>query len=105
ALTGSAGPPKLGLRMAADDAGDVVVVWANDEPTGPTTAQGVFRSRDGSWRGLEEIGPMKDGATAELEVAIDDVGRAVALWAAPNGVSAAVRASSGTWNRSDVSAS
>ena len=105
ALTGSAGPPKLGLRMAADDAGDIVVVWASGEPAGPTTAQGVFRSRDGSWRGLEEIGPMKDGAAAELEVAIDAAGRAVALWVAPTGISAAARAFTGTWDRSDVSAS
>ena len=91
--------------MAADDAGDIVVVWASGELAGPTTAQGVFRSRDGSWRGLEEIGPMKDGATAELEVAIDAAGRAVALWVAPTGISAAARASGGTWDRSDVSAS
>ncbi len=105
ALTGSAGPPKLGVRMAADDAGDIVVVWASGEPAGPTTAQGVFRSRDGSWRGLEEIGPMKDGAAAELEVAIDAAGRAVALSVAPTGISAAARGSSGTWDRSAVSAS
>ena len=103
ALTGSAGPPKLGLRMAANGAGDIVVVWASGRPTGPTAAQGVFRSRDGSWRGPEEIGLMKDGAAAELEVAIDDVGLAVALWVAPTGITAAARASSGTWDRSDVS--
>ena len=55
--------------MAADEAGDAVIVWATD-----TVVQAAYRPAGGTW----SVAPV--GAGAAPQAALDAAGNVVALW-------------------------
>ena len=90
-----------GLHVAANSAGDAVVVWVG-EAGGTGDVRAAFRARAGTWGQTVSLGAARASSPPEPRVAITSAGDVVAAWLAPEGVTAATRSSTGAWRTSLV---
>ena len=88
-------------RIAVNDRGDAVAVWASVGLTG-WTVQGAYRPAGGTWQAAAPPQTAQAG-TAATDVVIDADGRAVVVWAATSGTGWRVQSSSrspdGSWTK------
>ncbi len=88
-------------RIAVDERGDAMAVWASVSASG-WTIQSAFRPAGGSWQPTVAVEPPEAG-TAAPDVVLDRFGHAVVVWASTAGsgwrVNAAYRGSNGAWSK------
>jgi hypothetical protein len=97
------GRPGIGDRphVAIDDAGDALVAWVHDIGR-DRVLQATFRSRSGtSWPEPNDVSEPSLGVQ-DFQIALDDRGNAIALWAERTDAGVALRiatrsAASGAW--------
>jgi hypothetical protein len=88
-------------RIAVDERGDAMAVWASVSASG-WTIQSAFRPAGGSWQPTVAVESPELG-TAAPDVVLDRSGHAVVVWASTSGsgwtVNAAYRGSNGAWSK------
>lgn len=87
--------------FAIDDDGNVTVVWRASQPDGSTAIESVYRPHDGTWGAPVQVAVSAAYGTSP-RVAVDDAGRALALWVEEVGATevayTADRAADGSWS-------
>ena len=108
ASTALAGAPRAGTRgpaVALSSAGDTAVVWGDDGTNGVrATVRAVVKPRNGTWIPPLDIGVARMEAADELQLAVDDSGKVIAVFGDADGLRAAVREPTGAWLSERISA-
>jgi len=90
-----------GLDVAANSAGDAVVVWVGQAGATDDT-RAAFRPRGGAWAQPVSLGAGRPGSAPVPSVAITSRGGVLAAWLSAGGVTASMRSPTGTWQPSLV---